>query len=362
VTADEPARPAQKITTVEACRGLAAMLVVLYHASGGAFEHYFGYRPTSWFQFGRAGVDFFFVLSGFIILHVHFADIGRPDRWTHFAWRRVMRIYPVYWIVTLIVLIAALAIPAMAAWAQMEPAALVKSFLLWPQAHEPLVTVAWTLEHEMLFYTLFGIAVLSRGLGMAVLALWLVAILAAFAWPQPSSIVLRFVTSPYNFEFFIGMGAALLLRRGPVPAPILAVGLGAAMFLATGTAENMELGLPGPTRYLGYAIGAALVLLGLAELERSRGWRAPAVLVLLGASSYSIYLVHLNAVILSAKILAWLGAGLMVPKLVLFGFVVAAGTAAGLVFYLLIERPLLAFLRTPRRMFGSAAERHVLPS
>ncbi|NBQ54213.1 MAG: acyltransferase, partial [Proteobacteria bacterium] len=46
----------------------------------------------------RYGVDFFFVLSGFIILHAHMDDIGRPARLGRYLWRRAVRVYPIYWI------------------------------------------------------------------------------------------------------------------------------------------------------------------------------------------------------------------------------------------------------------------------
>ncbi len=67
----------------------------------------FGPFPASGlFAFGHAGVDFFFVLSGFIILHVHAGDIGRPVRLGHYLQRRFTRVYPFYWVVFLLALLA----------------------------------------------------------------------------------------------------------------------------------------------------------------------------------------------------------------------------------------------------------------
>src|ERR1700739_1979507 len=53
------------------------------------------------FQFGRSGADIFFVLSGFLISLIHWRDIGRPERLTHYVARRVTRIYPTYWMALL---------------------------------------------------------------------------------------------------------------------------------------------------------------------------------------------------------------------------------------------------------------------
>ncbi|MFX8653275.1 acyltransferase family protein, partial [Acinetobacter baumannii] len=53
---------------------------------------------SSIFLWGRWGVCFFFVLSGFIIAHVHWKDLGSPDRVSGFLWRRLVRIFPTYWL------------------------------------------------------------------------------------------------------------------------------------------------------------------------------------------------------------------------------------------------------------------------
>src|SRR5438105_10339285 len=87
------------ITSLQTGRAVAAWMVVLYHASGSIFTKYFvGERPVGRvFDFGYAGVDFFFVLSGFIMLHVHRDDLGRPKRLGRYLWKRCTRIYLPYW-------------------------------------------------------------------------------------------------------------------------------------------------------------------------------------------------------------------------------------------------------------------------
>jgi exopolysaccharide production protein ExoZ len=63
-------------------RGVAALMVVFYHTTRSlSLPQYLGYIPlNNVFGFGHAGVDFFFVLSGFIITRTHTVDIGRPHR------------------------------------------------------------------------------------------------------------------------------------------------------------------------------------------------------------------------------------------------------------------------------------------
>jgi hypothetical protein len=63
--------------TLQLLRGIAAMLVVFYH---GTHTDFLGF-----FKFGYMGVDLFFVLSGFIILYIHFTDFGVKHRLTLFT-------------------------------------------------------------------------------------------------------------------------------------------------------------------------------------------------------------------------------------------------------------------------------------
>src|SRR5215475_260540 len=86
----------QKLGWLEFARGMAALLVVISHGSlAGVPERFW---PIT-VPIGSAAVAFFFVLSGFIIFYVHARDIGRPDRAANYAWRRVVRIFPTYWLV-----------------------------------------------------------------------------------------------------------------------------------------------------------------------------------------------------------------------------------------------------------------------
>ena len=87
-----------RLLSVEAARGAAAVLVLLVHSSAMlAAPKYFGEMPFyGLFKFGHAGVDFFFVLSGFIIFHVHRTDLGNPARLGKYLARRFVRIFPTY--------------------------------------------------------------------------------------------------------------------------------------------------------------------------------------------------------------------------------------------------------------------------
>lgn len=88
----------QKLESLQVGRGVAAFMVLLFHSQvfmrvvhpESGFARMFG--------FGRTGVDFFFVLSGFLMVYVHRRDFGAPSRLGVYAYKRLTRIYPVYWV------------------------------------------------------------------------------------------------------------------------------------------------------------------------------------------------------------------------------------------------------------------------
>jgi exopolysaccharide production protein ExoZ len=95
------ARPTS-LDTLQAGRAFAALAVVLFHLNIYAFgtKPHMGGELSSLFNMGYAGVEFFFVLSGFLMMHVHHADLGRPEKLAAYARKRAVRIYPMYWIVS----------------------------------------------------------------------------------------------------------------------------------------------------------------------------------------------------------------------------------------------------------------------
>jgi peptidoglycan/LPS O-acetylase OafA/YrhL len=129
---------------------MAAVAVVLHHAGELLSAPVFGgYVPMhGMFRFGHPGVDFFFVLSGFIISTVHSRDIGRPRALLPYAVKRLTRIYPIYWFATaLAIALSGLGLPGDPALTvgSLAPGKLLASLLLLPQHSPPLVNVAWTL-------------------------------------------------------------------------------------------------------------------------------------------------------------------------------------------------------------------------
>ena len=355
------ARPAQRenrLGMIEAGRALAALAVVLFHVDTIVNAHVPHAPSLPLLVIGERGVDFFFVLSGFIITWVHASDIGQPAQTRRFVLKRLVRIYPLLWLVAIANVGLNIAVdheiyPFMKIWT---------SFTLWPSLAWPSPAAAWTLRHEMLFYTAFAIFILSRRIGFALAA----TALAATLWQtglllQGGSLpgLAAMLFSPLNLQFATGCMVAWAFRRldGRYGPACLILGLAtlSAFVVAwpwLGLTSRHALDYQN-TRdavlEIGFAVIFGLVVYGLADA--SNRIRVPQVVLLLGAASYAIYLVHAPVMGLAGRLLVKLvpasllalGAGQVVLAL--------AAVCVGVVTHLAFEKPTGRYLG--RLLFAS---------
>jgi exopolysaccharide production protein ExoZ len=341
-----------RLSGIEAGRGLAAAAVVLYHAA----RHLDKTRGTPWlmhlFQFGHAGVDFFFVISGFIILFVHHADIGRPARLGTYVRRRVTRLVPAYW-VALAVTIAL----AMLGVHHFPPAwEVIRSALLLPSDREPLLGIAWTLQHEVVFYALFCVLILHRAAGIAVFALWgLLIVLAAAGGHAPGGLPAP-IAGLYNGEFFLGMAAAMILLKSPVLRPWLLLAAGGALFAGAAVAEGAgALNGQSDMARLCYGLPSILLVIGAGALTGAGRRAAPDWLVALGGATYSVYLFQFVFIGLFWKLLLTAGLAYTLPAALCFALLAAAAIGGGMVVSWRVEFPLMDRTRRLLRPAHNAA-------
>lgn len=362
MAANEPSRPSGRIESVDGARGIAALLVLFLHASDyTAVPQYFDYLPLGGaFGWGWAGVDFFFVLSGFIIAYSAAPLVGRRDGLRHYLVQRFTRVYPIYWVVTLAMLAGFVFLPVSRVGFETEPGTLFTSFTLLPSGSQVIVPVAWTLVYEVLFYLVYALVVVRPAAGFTVLVAWQA---ATIGWNvldlgHGAAADYLFTLRYINFGLGVAAGHFFLRRRVPVPG-VLALG-GTLLFVAAGFVTVWPPGASPDLRkiQLVLAVGSTLILLGLAEGERSRAWRTPAALAFLGAASYSIYLLHSPAQLVLVKALRAFDATAALPPLVIFALLAAGGVACGAVLHLTVERPLLGWSRRllrPRRTVPAIA-------
>jgi peptidoglycan/LPS O-acetylase OafA/YrhL len=211
-----------------------------------------------------------------------------------------------------------------------------------------ILGAAWTLYHEMMFYTVFAFLIWRRKLGLTLLGIWFVCSIYALVFP-PANGVAGVYLSPLHLLFGFGMIAMVVIRSGTVPAPHRFLWFGLTLFIATCIYESL-VGAATPMAVIPYGFAATLCTLGLMELERSGRLLVSPVLIFLGDASYSIYLVHQPALSVLAKLIYPLSLRMRPPLIIPFLLLIVGSVSLGVLVHLLIERPLLKVVRRPHKL------------
>lgn len=344
--------PRVTLEGVQVVRGVAALLVLFFHTTGKLIVDYQSDLPIFSLtgEFGFAGVDLFFVLSGFIIVWITWPDIGHPSKAPHFLLRRFLRVAPIFWIVWLAS--GAMYFMLGSQFFRCRPdvsifqQTLDALFLLAPSKH-CIVPQAWTLTWELMFYLVFAVFLcLPRVLLPFLLAAWAGVIAAAIAFGFDSIMPLQ----AFCLHFILGCFVGLLTRVGPIPMPWITALVGVAMWIAAswyqiagGAVDNSPL-----LRFLVFGIPSAVLLYGVASLDVRNSARYAAPLKLLGDASYVLYLTHVT-------VLYYLQASF--PRLApewgawaWTGGAIASSILVAIVVHLFVERPMLKALGRPKNL------------
>lgn len=307
------------IQSIQLLRGLAALMVVLFHYLELQLGTEHEKIPLIHYV-GGAGVDIFFVISGFIMTT---SSSGHgPAASREFLFRRLVRIVPLYWTLTALAFALALLsaptgvtaglgwrgffsslafLPVSDGYVRLNPAASATYVL----------PMAWTLTFEWYFYALFALSMLwgistARRIGLLVAWFFVVTVVGAALQPRP--LMLQVLTNPMSFEFVFGCAVALLHQRGvrwSALASAAAVAVAVVMLFG-------GVGGAGMRRIVMWG-GAGFLLVAAAALtERGRLNSGLAIFEHLGDISYSVYLSHFFSLSLFAKLQAkygWLSDG-----------------------------------------------------
>lgn len=320
------------------------MAVIAYHLSITlALPRYLGqelFTNVTWR--GNLGVDFFFVLSGFIITFAHGGEIGRPERLRNYAARRFVRLFPVYWLyLGIFCALVAMGLGTVVVlphtvdhWISTILLIRLGSFL-FP------IAPAWTLVHELAFYLIFGLFILSRRMGITIFAIWMLACLLVREYPEHDAwTAWTTYFSPLNLNFLIGILAFYSWTYG---RPILlksAFPAGLGVLAAIYVLESQ--GVSYSMLQIAYAAAFGMIISGAAALESAGQWPSGAALLnLIGNASYTIYLTHLAFLGLLAKIMIRISAHISLSPEFIYIAVFIGTVTCGCILHLLVERPLI---------------------
>jgi exopolysaccharide production protein ExoZ len=344
-----------KLNSVQALRAFACLAVVAHHVfrattvSAQPPEGSLFVPPAYIVQFGAAGVDIFFVISGFLMTYISGAYFSGRRSPGDFIAQRIIRIWPPYAIATLAACLIIFfrsnsghlnepEVPF-----DLQPHRLA-SVLFIPSFNakgklQPIIGPGWTLNYEMMFYACFAlVVVLGRRFAFAKLAA-IICLLFLVGRAVPDAVIRQFLGAPIIFEFLFGAAIGFSQATGR-----LTVGLPWAWILLSPAllALFYHFGFDGKWRLLAYGVPAVVLVIGFLSLERSVG-RWPRSIILLGDASYSIYLIHTLVIYRVTKHVSLVsehGISRIATLTVSLAAIVTA-VVAGLVFYWTIERPVI---------------------
>lgn len=325
----------EQLGSLQIGRAVAALAVVGHHTALSVRD-FIGPLPDSVqsaLELGWAGVDFFFVLSGFIIYH---STYKREKGWQsarRYAAQRMIRVYTPYLTIGICVALGYLAVGG----SNSRDWGMFASISLLPADRPPALSVAWTLQREIVFYAIFAIGLFSGRLIVA-LSIWTISILigyyGAIGQEQPWFVLL----APINLEFIFGVIIAAAytqgkLRNSRVPYFLGSLFLGLWIASAASRSNSVLLGL---------AIAAFMLPVVYKDSATPRRFHRHALL--LGSASYALYLIHNPLISITTRIVLhypwlarpWLAAVIGITSSVFIG----------IIYHLAFEKPATRLLRS----------------
>jgi peptidoglycan/LPS O-acetylase OafA/YrhL len=366
----------ERIALIQVLRAIAALSVAVGHTQRNAIlvaaANHREFDPIL-LDLTEAGVDLFFVISGFVMVFASRDLFAKPGGGLVFLSRRIARIVPLYWSMTTIFLTAMLVSPNLIPVGRLGPAEILASYFFVPYYRpeeswmHPVYSVGWTLNYEMFFYAVFGCVIafpVKRALMVLTAVFCTLTVAGVIFRPAPG--IFFFWSRPIILEFVMGawIGYVRLtefrVTNRTAAILVLAGAAGFALQVIIGIYAH------GYWRPLVWGLPAAAII-AAATLSNwniaARGVWKP--MVLLGGASYALYLVHPMAV--HAMHLLWVKLGLpaYASETVYFFVTLAPLPLVAVAIYLCFEKPVTKALQMPlqhrflalRRLSPTHAER-----
>ncbi len=348
----------KKIDLIQVVRGIAALLVCSFHMKTLLNTPTFAYG-SFFFGSGAIGVPLFFILSGFIIFYTTQNSARSVTSVRVFALKRVVRIVPLYYLVTLIWIVG---LGQVGYYLARRPDLLLSALTFVPSFTStvgpsfgfPPVAIGWTLAYEMLFYLIFCVSLFFGKFRYAVLSLLIISIVVGLPFLVDASVsfdashaygfivrYLEVMASPVMLYFLLGVLLGWIYQSSFAikshTISFLMVGVSLVYFwlayfgighLSNNIFANM------------LSCGALLFSLLMWHKNRPISFFKP--LVYLGDISYSLYLVHPLVIVFLPKILRSVGFASLAKGPVLFVLAIIVILIISVIIYEFLERKMLS--------------------
>jgi len=278
------------VGNIQLLRVIAAFFVITVH-----MDKLFNSVGVSLHLWG--GVDIFFVISGFIMVHT--TKNAKISAATFFI-NRITRIIPLYWAITFMVYLVSLLAPFLLQGTSSDVGNLIKSLFFIPFQRPdgriaPDLFVGWSINYEMFFYVIFTIGLMASRYKTSLATIGgMLALLVIFGSVTDSdSIVINFYTRPLMLEFVFGMIIAFCTNLSPInangPLKVGIIGFMAIGFISIIMGPIL---LPQTPHLLLYGIPSTIIVFTAVLLEKCNVTIRNPLVLLLGNATYSIYLTH----------------------------------------------------------------------
>ena len=311
-----------KINNIQVLRFFAALSVMMVHL------------PL--FGFGVWGVDFFFVISGFIMMYI--TDISSK----FFFLKRLARIIPLYWILTILVFFLALTKPELLNNTTPNIEHLLKSLFFIPFdknniGHFPVLFLGWSLNYEILFYITFSFSlVVSKRYRAYVCSVILVLIFLTSSFFSSKDFILQVYSESIILEFISGMFIYkfYILQKNSNHQYFMYYNILFIILLLLVSIAAINFNLP---RFFSYGTMGALVLFFFLFFIDDNFF--PKIFILLGDASFAIYLVHPYIIQFFYKILK-INDSNIISNLLVSALSVALTLLVSILIYKYLEKPI----------------------
>jgi len=321
--------------------------VVFYHISVLS-QKTWGLDPERVDHVGAAGVDLFFVISGFVMAMI----VARPGAFNgkEFWIRRVARVVTAYWVITGVVFVLALQLPQLfnSTTADLYNLVASLSFVALDQGDgstAPLLVVGWTLNYEIFFY---AIVALTAGVfadrKLVVASGLMICLVTAGILLKPVNPNLAFYTDPILLEFVLG----ILVYRTWSQTRSVGLNLAPLAIFVVGTVLLvLQWERPvGDWRVLFWGVPAAAVLYGSLGVITFKS----KFLARLGEWSYALYLTHVFVITLYIKHVISAVTTIELPWQIHYLIMTVLAVLGAAAYHMIIEAPLSRWtLRLLRR-------------
>ena len=335
------------LNSLQIFRGIAALMVVVHHAVGSL--KYYHNINNSFLEgigtFGKFGVDFFFILSGFIISYSVYYKYNDPGSFKNYLKNRIIRIYIPYLPIGIFMYLLYSYFPGFSNGSR--EISLLTSLTLFPDGN-PALSVAWTLTFELFFYLVFSISFYSKKVWNYFIVFWTILILT-FNYTSLATLsinsnpVFNVVKSTYNIEFILGYLLSLLIiyqiKINTKNITFVLLFLSTIIIGIKFTSNNHTI------FYMNYLFsGIAFIILYLVINNYKQKINNTSILMSIGNASYSIYLIHNPLQMLILRLYPKINS--ISNTILALVIVLFLSSLFGYVYYLIFEKKCMNYIKS----------------